>query len=119
MNLARCRVTHRVVASASARSPREPRFLRVLSDYGLIRSPLKTKMWVKKMQRDGWVHFAPLEMLTMRTAIRLVKQAGKRSGQRVLDVSCGTGVVAVTAARLGAQVTGLDLTPELFERARG
>jgi ubiquinone/menaquinone biosynthesis C-methylase UbiE len=64
------------------------------------------------------VHFAPLEMVTMRTAIRLVKHAGIRSGQRVLDVACGTGVGAVTAARRGAQATGLDLTPELLERAR-
>jgi SAM-dependent methyltransferase len=37
---------------------------------------------------------------------------------KVLDVACGTGVVAVTAARLGARVTGLDLTPKLLERAR-
>jgi hypothetical protein len=44
-NRARCRVTHWVVPSASARSPREPRFMRVLSDYGLVRSPRKTKMW--------------------------------------------------------------------------
>jgi SAM-dependent methyltransferase len=36
----------------------------------------------------------------------------------VLDVACGTGVVVVTAARLGARVTGLDLTPELLELAR-
>jgi hypothetical protein len=35
VNLARCRVTHWVVPSASARSPRAARFLRVLSDYGL------------------------------------------------------------------------------------
>jgi SAM-dependent methyltransferase len=33
-------------------------------------------------------------------------------------VGCGTGVVAVTAARIGANVTGLDLTPELLIRAR-
>src|SRR5438093_9141300 len=46
-NRARCRVTHWVVSSALARSPREPRFLRVLSDYGLVRAPLKTKMWVQ------------------------------------------------------------------------
>src|SRR5712691_3396390 len=49
-NRARCRVTHWVVPSASARSPREPRFLRVLSDYGLVRWPLKTKMWVEMIR---------------------------------------------------------------------
>src|SRR6266446_4941472 len=46
-NRARCRVTHWVVPSAPARSPREPRFLRVLHDYGLVRSSLKTKMRAK------------------------------------------------------------------------
>jgi SAM-dependent methyltransferase len=72
----------------------------------------------KENQRQGWSHFAPMEALTTPPAARLVKHAGIRSGQRVLDVACGTGVVAVTAARLGARVTGLDLTPELIERAR-
>src|SRR5213593_2271871 len=43
-NRARCRVTHWVVPSASARSRREPRFLRVLNNYGLARSPFKSKM---------------------------------------------------------------------------
>ena len=41
-----------------------------------------------------------------------------RQGAQVLDVGTGTGVVAVTAARAGAQVTGLDLTPALLEHAR-
>jgi SAM-dependent methyltransferase len=36
----------------------------------------------------------------------------------LLDVGCGTGVVAITAARLGARVTGVDLTPQLLTRAR-
>jgi SAM-dependent methyltransferase len=36
----------------------------------------------------------------------------------VLDVGCGTGVVALAAARTGAQVVGLDLTPELLVRAK-
>src|SRR3989442_7093792 len=77
--------------------------------------PLET---FKKIQKEGWAHFAPLETVTMQPAARLVKHAGIRSGQRVLDGACGTGVVAVTAAPLGAQATGLDLTPELLERAR-
>src|SRR5258705_11660418 len=72
----------------------------------------------KEAQREGWAHFAPLEAVTTPPAAELVRRASPRAGQRVLDVACGTGVVAVTAARLGARVTGLDLTPELLERAR-
>jgi len=72
----------------------------------------------KKVQKEGWAHFAPLEMVTTRPAVWLVKHAGIQAGQRVLDVACGTGVVAVTAARRGARVAALDLTPELLEQAR-
>ncbi len=70
------------------------------------------------MQKSSWAHFAPLEMFTTLAAGQLVKHAKVHSGQRVLDVACGTGVVAVTAGRRGARVTGLDLTPQLLERAR-
>ena len=72
----------------------------------------------KEAQRQGWKHFAPLEALTTPAAARLVKFANVRSRQSVLDVGCGTGVVAITAARIGAHVRGVDLTPELLERAR-
>src|SRR5437762_13451366 len=72
----------------------------------------------KEVQREGWAHFAPLEAITTPPAAELVRRASPRAGQRVLDVAGGTGVVAVTAARLGARVTGLDLTPELLQRAR-
>lgn len=72
----------------------------------------------KQNQKQGWAHFAPLEALTIPQAARLVRHARVESGDRILDVGCGTGVVAITAARLGAHATGLDLTPELLERAR-
>jgi SAM-dependent methyltransferase len=72
----------------------------------------------KNAQRQGWKHFAPLEALTTPAAARLVKFAKVRAGQNVLDVGCGTGVAAITAARVGARVRGIDLTPELLERAR-
>jgi SAM-dependent methyltransferase len=72
----------------------------------------------KEAQKAGWAHFAPLEMMTTPVAARLVKHAKVRAGQRVLDVGCGTGVVAITAVRHGAEVVGLDLTPALLERAR-
>lgn len=72
----------------------------------------------KRAQREAWSKFAPLEAVTTVSAARLVEFAGVKAGQNVLDVACGTGVVAVTAAGLGARVTGLDLTPELLVRAR-
>jgi SAM-dependent methyltransferase len=72
----------------------------------------------KEAQKKGWAHFAPLETHTTPAAAMLVAHARVGSGQRVLDVACGTGVVAVTAARQGAQVAGLDFTPELIARAR-
>src|SRR5688572_11512441 len=72
----------------------------------------------KAAQREGWKLFAPLEMFTIPKAATLVNFAEIRAGDKVLDVGCGTGVVAVTAARKGAKATGLDLTPALLERAK-
>jgi SAM-dependent methyltransferase len=72
----------------------------------------------KEAQKQGWMHFAPLEAHTTPTAARLVRFAGVRAGQHILDVGCGTGVVAITAVRAGARVIGIDLTPELLARAK-
>jgi SAM-dependent methyltransferase len=72
----------------------------------------------KQMQREGWSHFAPLEIWTTQAAAQLLRHARVSAGQRVLDVACGTGPVAITAARRGARVSGLDLTPDLLARAR-
>jgi len=44
----------------------------------------------------------------------LVEAAAVRPGQRVLDVACGTGNVAIRAAEAGADVVASDLTPEHF-----
>lgn len=72
----------------------------------------------KQNQRQMWPSFVALETLTMAPAAHLVRHARVRAGQSVLDVACGTGVATVTAARQGCRMTGLDLTPELLERAR-
>ena len=40
------------------------------------------------------------------------------SGQRVLDAGCGTGALAVEAARRGASVVAIDLSPTLVNLAR-
>ena len=48
----------------------------------------------------------------------LVERLEPRPGDRWLDVACGTGAVAMRAARAGADVTGVDLAPDLVETAR-
>jgi SAM-dependent methyltransferase len=72
----------------------------------------------KAAQREGWASFVPVEIMTTPPAAKLVKFAEVGGAQRVLDVACGTGVAAITAARAGAKVSGIDLTPKLLERAR-
>jgi SAM-dependent methyltransferase len=74
----------------------------------------------KTKQRELWAlgNFGELAVFTTPVAGQLVRFAQVSSGQVVLDVGTGTGVVAISARRLGAKVTGLDLTPELLAQAR-
>jgi len=49
---------------------------------------------------------------------RLTAQAVVRPGDSVLDACCGTGDLAIAAARAGGTVTGLDFSPAMLARAR-
>lgn len=52
---------------------------------------------------------------------RMLRPAGLRIGEHVLDVACGTGTVAIAAARkVGptGSVTGIDASQGMIERAR-
>jgi SAM-dependent methyltransferase len=73
---------------------------------------------LKVRQREMWASFGPTAMFTTPVASHLVKFSGIAAGEAVLDVGTGTGVAAITAARAGARVSALDLTPELLEQAR-
>jgi SAM-dependent methyltransferase len=46
-----------------------------------------------------------------------VERLGLKKGDVVLDVACGTGNTAIPAARAGAEVTGIDIAPNLIEQA--
>jgi len=48
----------------------------------------------------------------------LCEEVDLRAGQRVLDVACGTGNVALSAARRFCDAVGVDFVPALIERAR-
>ena len=50
---------------------------------------------------------------------RILDNAGVRSGVRVLDVACGTGVLIPDYLQRGAaQVTAIDISPEMARIAR-
>src|SRR6185503_3645322 len=51
-------------------------------------------------------------------AEQFVNRLNLEPGTKFLDVACGTGNVALPAARAGAVVTGVDIAPNLVEQAR-
>ena len=72
------------------------------------------------MSEDAWAgaayervadEFAPIHD-------RVVASVSPQPGERLLDVACGTGGVALRAARLGAEVVGLDLSAAQLAKAR-
>ncbi len=72
----------------------------------------------KDVQKQMWASFTPVEIFTAMAAPHLVRFVGVAPGARWLDVACGTGVVAITAAQRGARVSGVDLTPQLVAHAK-
>ena len=51
-------------------------------------------------------------------AVDFVDRLRLSPGVKVLDVACGTGNLAIPAGKTGADVTGLDIVPELIEQAK-
>lgn len=51
-------------------------------------------------------------------AAEFIARLNLQPAARVLDVACGTGNLAIPAARTGAQVTGIDIAPNLVEQAQ-
>ena len=80
----------------------------------------------RRVQRDGWdlaaADYEPLWQAQLDVARTTVQDlAALIGGERVLDVACGTGLVAFAAAEaVGAtgQVTGIDLSGHMVEAAR-
>lgn len=53
-----------------------------------------------------------------RGAGEFIARLGIEVGERLLDVACGTGNLAIPASRCGAFVTGVDIAPNLIEKAK-
>ncbi|MEO0371871.1 MAG: methyltransferase domain-containing protein [Pseudomonadota bacterium] len=48
----------------------------------------------------------------------LLEAAALQSGERVLDIGCGTGLSTVRAGRLAGHVTGVDIADQMLVKAR-
>jgi SAM-dependent methyltransferase len=74
----------------------------------------------KTRQRDMWGagEYSALSRYIADVGELVVARARIAPGMHVLDVACGAGNAALTAARAGGRVTGLDLTPKLLDAGR-
>ena len=75
---------------------------------------------LKARLRATWISgdFGEIARFLEREAAEFINRLGLQPGSKVLDVACGTGNLALPAARLGADVTGVDIAPNLVEQAR-
>ena len=75
---------------------------------------LKTRL--KSMWMAG--DFGQIANVIQAGADEFIASLGLKPGNRVLDVACGSGNLAIPAARTGARVTGVDIATNLLEQAR-
>jgi len=75
---------------------------------------------LKSALKTAWMagDFGEIAKFAVREAENFVERLRIRPGLRVLDVACGTGNIAIPAARAGAEVVGVDIAPNLLEQAQ-
>jgi ubiquinone/menaquinone biosynthesis C-methylase UbiE len=62
--------------------------------------------------------FGQIAKYSEAAAEQFIARRAIKPGMRVLDVACGTGNLAIPAAKAGAIVTGADIATNLLEQAR-
>ena len=74
---------------------------------------------LKSSLKATWMagDFGEIAKHTAHEGEEFINRLGVRPGARVLDVACGTGNTAIPAARMGADVVGVDIATNLLEQA--
>src|SRR6185436_6752499 len=75
---------------------------------------------VKARQKATWESgdFGQIARTIENVAEEFMARQPLRAGSHVLDVACGTGNLAIIAARHGCKVNGIDIAANLIEQAR-
>lgn len=75
---------------------------------------------LKSKLRGMWIagDFGEIAKSIEAGAEEFVARLDLKPGMRILDVACGTGNLAIPAAHAGADVTGIDIAPNLIEQAQ-
>ncbi len=75
---------------------------------------------LKSRLRATWIagDFGEIAKSIETGAEEFVARLDLKPGMKVLDVACGTGNLAIPAAHAGADVTGIDIAPNLIEQAQ-
>jgi 2-polyprenyl-3-methyl-5-hydroxy-6-metoxy-1,4-benzoquinol methylase len=75
---------------------------------------LKARLKTTWMSGDYGTFAKPMEP----GALEFLHRLSIPAGARMLDVGCGAGQIAISAARAGVHVTGIDISPKQIEQAR-
>jgi 2-polyprenyl-3-methyl-5-hydroxy-6-metoxy-1,4-benzoquinol methylase len=75
---------------------------------------------IKKGMKATWEagDFGQVAARMTKNAEGFVERLNLQPGARVLDVACGSGNLAIPAAKRGCEVTGVDIAANLVEQAR-
>ena len=75
---------------------------------------------IKASMRSAWMagDFGVVAKTISGSAEEFVRRLRLPAGSRVLDVACGTGNLSIPLARMGLEVTGVDIATNLLAQAR-
>ena len=75
---------------------------------------------LKERMKATWMagDFGQIAKFNAEEGTIFIERLPIRDSAQVLDVACGTGNLAIPAARRGARVTGVDIATNLLEQAR-
>ena len=75
---------------------------------------------LKSRLKETWSagDFGQIAKSTASGAAEFINRLNLQPGMKVLDVACGSGNLALPAARAGTIVTGVDIAPNLIKQAR-